>query len=639
MTTATPPTSATATPIGRVASPLHAEATSVRCFFWVPDGRLVEKTQIVRTASLIGGEEVTFYGVIEEVYRRSRRRSMDEEVDVFDGDLAYEPPFSVAGVTYAEATILASDPPYLTPPREESVVYLGGREDAARAYGFDQMSEDLNGVRTDWSLPVGLVRNGASRTVGLAKIDLRDLIGERAGHLNVTGQAGRGTKSSFLLALVRALTHAASALDSGAANRPPFSPRPIVFNVKGNDLMYIDLPNRLLTMEGRERWTDEMGIPAHPFERARFFAPCRLTQGRLNQKEPRVARPVPPDRMAKTYYWTLADVVRFGLWPYLFSDAAQTSETLMAMVDHVLGLLAEDVPARGEHPAGLKLRDPDKGTNGLDRVPQSFRELRDWLKDALRDKDHPARDSGIHAFGTCRALLSRLGLVLDQEGRTIFDNGTGEGRPLDVTSDATWQTRDAAGRITMTSDPIVIDIADLPAELRRFVVAAVLDQIKTRQMAQRPPGRTYFLVLDELGIYAPRGARDPITRLFEHVAAQLRSQGIILLGAQQHASQISETIFGNAEFKVLGATSAVELESPTWNRLLTAAQKDRALKLRPEEKMVLTPRGWMNVVVPFPAWAMKESEIGHMSPDLAPEPAGRNGRDGELADWLRPPRE
>ncbi|MGI8549439.1 MAG: hypothetical protein ACR2PL_01395 [Dehalococcoidia bacterium] len=134
-------------------------------------------------------------------------------------------------------------------------------------------------------------------------------------------------------------------------------------------------------------------------------------------------------------------------------------------------------------------------------------------------------------------------------------------------------------------------------------------------------GQVYFLVLDELGIYAPRGARDPITKLFEHVAAQLRSQGIILLGAQQHASQVSETIFGNSEFKALGASSPVELESPTWNRLLTGPQKTRALMLRPEEKMILTGGGWMNLVVPFPAWAMKQAEAAPLFD--AADPNGR----------------
>jgi hypothetical protein len=145
---------------------------------------------------------------------------------------------------------------------------------------------------------------------------------------------------------------------------------------------------------------------------------------------------------------------------------------------------------------------------------------------------------------------------------------------------------------------------------------------------ERVPGQVYFLVLDELGIYAPRGARDPITKLFEHVAAQLRSQGIILLGAQQQASVVSETIFGNSQFKVLGASSPVEIESPAWGRLLSGPQKARALMLRPEEKMVLLERGWMNVVVPFPAWAMKESEADLVA---APVAAGitANGSGGD----------
>jgi uncharacterized protein len=179
-----------------------------------------------------------------------------------------------------------------------------------------------------------------------------------------------------------------------------------------------------------------------------------------------------------------------------------------------------------------------------------------------------------------------------------------------------------------TSEPLVIDIATLLPELRRFVVAAVLDQVKERQTSEnRIPGQVYFLMLDELGIYAPRGASDPITRLIEHVAAQLRSQGIILLGAQPQASKVSETVFGNSEVKALGATSPVELESSPWSRLLTPAQKAQALVLRPEEKMVLTDRGWMHIVVPYPAWAMKESEIAQPAPTVDV----LNGSDGTHA--------
>jgi hypothetical protein len=597
-------------PIGRVASPIRNESTSIRFYFWVPHNCIVEKTQLVWTESQMGSRRIRFYGVVDEVFRRSRKQNMTEEVDAFDGELDYEPPYGVEGVTFAEVSILAYDPPVFTPPLEQSLVYLSGKPEAARAYGYNEMVDivrlDGRDFEQNWQLPIGLLRNGGESTVGSAYIDLRDLSGDRAGHLNVTGQAGRGTKSSFLLVVVRSLMEFARHWDTGDPARRPFSIRPIVFNVKGNDLMYIDMPNRDMNERHRDIW-QQMGIAPEPFVRAWFFAPCQVAgRGDVNRGVPRVLRPVPSaDRQTQTYYWTLADVIRFGLWNYLFSEASQQSETMMSLADHILGLIAVEHPLNDEYPGGLQLAQQlPLPYTGQTPVPQSFEELRVWLLNALNDDQHPVRGGRVHTFATIRALLSRIGLVLGTDGLSIFSMDSGLGRPLRVLGSG-------------TSDPLVIDIAALPAELRRFVVAAVLDQVKTHQISERrQPGQVYFLVLDELGVYAPRGARDPITRLFEHVAAQLRSQGIILLGAQQQASDVSETIFGNSQIKILGATSPVELESSTWNRLLTPPQKARALMLQPDEKMVLTAHGWMNVVMPFPAWAMKESEAEIAPPSL-----------------------
>lgn len=600
---------AAGTPIGLVAAPIGQESTSVRFYFWVQRDQLVEKTQLVRVTSSIAGQEITWYGTVEEVFRRSRKRSMDEEVDLFDGDLDYTPPFGPEGVTFADVAVLTTEPPVLTPPREQSLVVLGEEADAAVAWAYAEMTDGFTG--TDWSLPIGLIRNGGQRTVGVAKLDLRDLNGDRAGHLNVTGQAGRGTKSSFLTVVVRALVDKARGLDDGNARRSPFFVRPIIFNVKGNDLMYIDLPNRYLTDEHRAQW-QRMRIEPRPFEGAEFHSPCAGSGGAINRGVPRVLRPVGAARQTRPYYWTLEDVVRFGLWEYLFSEDVQHSEPMMAFVGHLLGEIAEPCLPSQDYPAGLKLH------SGAGAV-RSFSELRDKLGQALRDPHHTFRDGGVHTFGTIRALMSRLGLVLSDEGRSIFaDDEHGFGQPLQVI---------ASG----TTDPMVIDIAMLPNELRRFVVAAVLDQVKRHQMEDRVPGQVYFLVLDELGIYAPRSARDPITKLFEHVAAQLRSQGIILLSAQQQASAVSETIFGNSQFKAIGASSPVEIESPAWNRLLSGPQKARALMLRPEEKMVLLDRGWMNVVVPFPAWAMKEAEAQIATPS-GPAGPSTNGFKLNLPD-------
>src|SRR5689334_16510865 len=121
--------------IGKVASPPQKEATSDQFHFWIPPDRVVEKTQIVRTDSAVGGRPVRFYAIVDEVYRQSRKRHMSEEYDAFDGDVGYEPPLHARGVSYAMATILRAEPPILAPPMEESPVILGAREEARRAYG------------------------------------------------------------------------------------------------------------------------------------------------------------------------------------------------------------------------------------------------------------------------------------------------------------------------------------------------------------------------------------------------------------------------------------------------------------------------------------------------------------------------
>ncbi len=399
--------------VGRVASPMGQESTSAQFHFWVPRGILAEKTHLVSTNSVVGDTTLTFYGVVDEVYRRSRKRSIDEEVDTYDGDIDYEPPFGLEGVTFAEVMILRTDPPFLTPPLEQSVVVLAGPEEAAKAYGYDTMIDGS----MDWGLPIGLLRNGGAGVAGVAKIDLRDLNGDQAGHMNVTGQAGHGTKSSFLLFTVRSLIDFAKRCDDGNTKREPFSVRPIVFNVKGNDLMYIDATNKGLTTDRCHLW-DEINMAPKPFSKAEFRAPCRTSAHGANRGEPRVHRPVPPDRQTQPYYWTLADVIRFGLWPYLFSDTAQQSETMMSLAEHILGLIARNCNPDREHPAGLALRpEPD--------IPQSFAELRTWLRDALGNNTHTARDHGIHAFATVRALLSRLNLALGREGLPIFADEAG----------------------------------------------------------------------------------------------------------------------------------------------------------------------------------------------------------------------
>jgi uncharacterized protein len=93
------------------------------------------------------------------------------------------------------------------------------------------------------------------------------------------------------------------------------------------------------------------------------------------------------------------------------------------------------------------------------------------------------------------------------------------------------------------------------------------------------------------------------------VAAEMRSQGIILLGAQQQASKVSEKVIENAALRVLGKTGTLELDTTAW-RILSTSAKSKAVVLPLNEKLIIQDnfREPMHVRVPFPIWAMNPRE-------------------------------
>src|SRR3954470_22606572 len=145
--------------LGKVASPPHKESTSDEFYFWSGRGVVVEKSAIVFADCVLGGEAVRFYGLVSEVYRQGRPGSIAEASDRHDGDLDYEPPLQVPGITYAAVTILRTDPARLTPPTEGSKVILGGEEEAAVAYATEEIEDGK-------ALALGVIKNGGTRLAG-----------------------------------------------------------------------------------------------------------------------------------------------------------------------------------------------------------------------------------------------------------------------------------------------------------------------------------------------------------------------------------------------------------------------------------------------------------------------------------------
>lgn len=554
--------------LGRVAAPPNKESTSDYFYFWVERGKLVERSQIVRTRSELGGRTVDFVGLVEEVYRQSRQRDMGEEVDRFDADSAVSPPFASAGFTYAKVTILRTEPVTHAPPTEESVVFLGGRPEAEKGYGLDRVKENSK-------LRLGLLRNGGTDFAGPATIDLGYLLGENGGHLNVNGIAGLGAKSSFLLhvnyLLLREAIRQAVQLP-GKPNR--LQVVPVIFNVKNFDLFFIDQWGKEWVAKKATAVAEwkELGVenPA-PFENVQFFAP----QMKGESVPVNVGR---TDSSVKPYSWSLSDVIEQRLFRFLFSE----DDIYDANFGGLVGELEEWLTSGP--PNAPRLRDDG---------PQTLAELLDWFR---TNRDTEFRD---FVGGTKGKLLRRLKYIV-QEGDGVLRRDEPAGNPLLLPK---------AG----VEGPIVIDLFGIrmTPSLQRFVVAAVFQQLILYRSGNTTEGLRYLVTLDELNRFAPKDSSDPITEKIKEVAAEMRSQGIILLGAQQQASLVSPRVIENAGIRAVGRSGSLELSADVWKFLGTAGRL-QAAQIQADEKLLVQPsfRAPMLAKIPFPPWALNKEDVG-----------------------------
>ena len=297
---------------------------------------------------------------------------------------------------------------------------------------------------------------------------------------------------------------------------------PVVLSVKATDLLFLDRPSRTFQRlrDAETAVWRQIGIAEPgPFADARFFVPQQLGTEVAEQR----------GREAEAYSWGLEDLIERNLFPFIFAEDDREDENFAGLLAVIERMLARERIEDGR--VVLRMLDATG-------APRTLRALTDWVGDQL--DGGPASNLRGQHHGTVSKLYRRL-LRIVQSGSGVLRVEEPRGHPLDITA-------------TETVGPRVVDIAAIgDAGLQRFVVGAIVRQIADARVGPRAVrGLRYLLMLDELNRWAPRGARDPITKLIEHVAAEMRSQGVVLLGAQQQASQVSEKVIEAAAIRMLG---------------------------------------------------------------------------------------
>ncbi|MGH3476108.1 MAG: ATP-binding protein [Nocardioidaceae bacterium] len=483
----------------------------------------------VRTVPGVG--PVMTSGVVTQV--RSRHEGASFGSDVFliaDGVL----PAQVQEV--AEITTTRVEPECYVPPRPGELARRATGEERARALYFDGMEQKV---------PVGLGRDGDPIYVNLEFLD-----GTRGGHVSISGVSGVATKTSFALFLLNSIFR------SGALGRRAINAKALVFSVKGEDLLFLDHANTRLDDDLRGDYA-RLGLPAEPFASVGFFAPP--TPDDLS------GRPYVAGRTSgvAAFWWTLAQFCTDELLPYVFADAEDERNQYTTVIHQVATRLRRDATATGDGGAVAI-----KG-----QLLRTYDDLVEFLFDRLTDEDDRRDWAGpVTGTGTINAFLRRLRSSL-KPLRTI------------VRSDLA----DTPGRRVSTDNQqvTVVDLHNLPERAQRFVVGVVLAAETARKEAAGPGG-LLFTMIDELNKYAPREGTSPIKEVLLDIAERGRSLGIILVGAQQTASEVERRIVANSSIKVVGRLDPAEAGRPEYG-FLPPSQRARATLAKPGTMFVSQP--------------------------------------------------
>jgi DNA helicase HerA-like ATPase len=545
------------TQVGRVLG--TEDATPLEFWVGIEDDAYLQLDDVVMVATQVpGAHPLRISGVVDQVRAHHEGSRFDSDVFLADQGLL---PVQTARAAHVVATRFEPEL-YVPPMPGDAVLRVTG---AARdeALYFDTMEERLVG---------GTARDGLPIFLDLSFVD-----GRRGAHVNISGISGVATKTTYATFLLYGLFHS-DVLGNEAANT-----KALIFNVKGEDLLFLDKPNGSLTEEQRAEYA-ALGLPAGPFESVGIWAPVKRGAD--------VAVPDTGSRQegVRSYFWTVRDVVRDRLLRFLFAEEGNERSQiadLVARVEQQLDRFAEEIP---DHPGSLRIPDRD----GTPTVVHSFDELCELIAGHLEDDISNWR--GYIAAGTVSAFLRRLDSARFHVGHLI-------------------RGRDAADaeqhRIDWRADQVsVIDIHNLHDRAKRFVVGVVIKKLFEAKEAAGTARPLVFLVLDELNKYAPREGWSPIKEVLLDVAERGRSLGLILIGAQQTASEVERRVVSNSAIRVVGRLDSAEAERAEYG-FLSPTARQRAAILKPGSMMLSQPQipVPLQIRFPFPAWATRHSEV------------------------------
>jgi hypothetical protein len=525
--------------------------------FWVAvaPGEHLQLDDVVALERILPtGEQVRIFGIVGQV--RARHEGARFQSDVFliaDGIL----PAEVSEAALIQPTRF--EPETFVPPLPGTPVRRATGEERDLALDFDGVEHRL---------PAGTSRDGEPVWIDLDFVD-----GTKGAHINISGISGVATKTSYATFLLYSM------FDSGVLGAEAANTKALIFNVKGEDLLFLDQPNTMLDPTQAARY-EHLGLQPAAFGDVGILAPPR--KGSTSATPHTGAR----QTGVAPLLWTLHDFCEQRLFPFLFADAEDERQQYTIVVQAVTAQLADAARNDQAHDGAVRI----DGTTA-----RTFRALVELITGKLTDEDPDPHWTG-RAVGTgsINAFVRRLHASIGHLEHFIR---------ADIAEVNTYKLDLDAHQVT------VVDIHQLHDRAKRFVVGVILRQAFEAKEASGVARPLQFIVLDELNKYAPRDGSSPIKEIILDVAERGRSMGIVLIGAQQTASEVERRVVANSAIRVVGRLDAAEARRDEYG-FLPQVQRQRATILKPGSMYVHQPRLPVPLLVefPFPAWATRSAE-------------------------------
>ncbi len=522
--------------------------------FWVgvEKGKVLQLDDVVVAVSEVEGLEgissVRFYGVVEEIQKYLEGLEKAYEVELFKKGIV---PANLAYV--AKVMVTRIEPEIFIPPAPGSEVFLATGQDLEKALFFDNMRVKI---------PAGL-----SRTGNVVYINYDFLNGKEGAHVSISGMSGVATKTSYALFLLYSIFQKAD--DTRNIHG-------IIFNVKGKDLLWIDKKNKRFSEEHRKAF-ERMGLPPEPFKDVCFYSPPEEAGSNVPSARERLD--------ANVYSWSMREFAQDGLIKFMFSEGHEGTSNLHYVIDRVATKLQQ---LAYTSPPGVLADENGKEIRTLEDLKNLMQTI---LDERDVDKERYKEWFGTAQSATVNAFLRRFDHASNHCSKLIHGSAS---NPIN------W--RDV--RLS------VIDISDLHSIAKMFVVGAILKRIFKEKEETGRPYPKIFVVLDELNKYAPKEGWSPIKDVLLDIAERGRSLGVILIGAQQTASEVEKRVVANAAVKVTGRLDSSEVLSKEYEFLI-GNLRQRAIMLKKGTMILYQPDIPIPLTITFPLspWATKREEV------------------------------